>query len=178
VRFTRLRRISLILTVAVLLFAVAWIAGPSTGISIPTPLFVAVAVGAIAVNIGLTLWTVRRMREDSLRVVAAHPDAVAFPSGIASWPSTDRAERESIVAVAADARGLSFRDHDDREVLLVPSDRIMSLELAPLVPRSRFRPFRVTTIDGDTIDFTGPPGPDAQVDAVVALRSALGRSGA
>ena len=54
----------------------------------------------------------------------------------------------------------------------------MSLELAPLEPRSRFRPFRVTTIDGATIDFTGPAGQDAQVDAVVALRTALGRSGA
>jgi hypothetical protein len=176
VRFTRLRRVSLIITVAVLLFAVAWVAGPSMGISIPTPLFVTVAVGAIAVNIGLTLWTVRRMREDSLRVVAAHPDAVAFPSGIASWWATDRAERESIIAVAADARGLSFRDHDDREVLLVPPDHIMSLELAPLEPRSRLRPFRVTTTDGATIDFTGPAGQDAQVDAVVALRTALGRA--
>lgn len=174
-RFTRLRRISLIITVAVLLFAVAWIAG---WISIPPPLFAVVVVGAIAVNIGLTFWTVRRIREDSLRVVAAHPDAVAFPSGIASWPGVERVERENVVAVAADARGLSFRDHDDHEVFLVPPDRIMSLELAPLVPRSRFRPFRVTTIDGATIDFTGPAGQDAQVDAVVALRSALGRSGA
>jgi hypothetical protein len=172
----RLRRTSLILTVAVLLFALAWIAGPSLGLAIPTPLFVAVAVGAVAVNMGLTFWTVRRMREDSLRVAAAHPDAVAFPSGIAAWPGTDRSERESVVAVAADGRGLSFRDHDDREVFLVPPDRILSLELAPLEPRSRFRPFRATTIDGATIDFTGPASPDAQVDAVVAMRAALGRA--
>jgi hypothetical protein len=26
-----------------------------------------------------------------------------------------------------------------------------------------------------TVDFTGPPAPDAQVDAIVALRTALGR---
>ena len=61
-------------------------------------------------------------------------------------------------------------------MLLVPADSILSLELAPLVPRSPVRPFRVTTIDGGTYDFTGPMGQDAQVDAVVALRRALGRS--
>jgi hypothetical protein len=79
-----------------------------------------------------------------------------------------------VIAVAADRRGLSFRDHDDREVLLVPPERILSLELAPLVPGQGLRPLRATTIDG-AIDFTGPAGPDAQVDAVVALREALGR---
>jgi hypothetical protein len=31
----------------------------------------------------------------------------------------------------------------------------------------------VTTIDGLAIDFSGPVQPDAQVDAVVALREAL-----
>ena len=58
----------------------------------------------------------------------------------------------------------------------MPADRIISLELAPLQPRARFRPFRVTTIDGATIDFAGPSHPDQQVDAVVALRTALGRA--
>ena len=82
----------------------------------------------------------------SLRVVAAHEGSVAFPTGVLSWPGTDRDERESVIVVVADERGLSFRDHDDREVRLVPADRIMSLDLAPLVPRSPVRPFRATTV--------------------------------
>jgi len=34
---------------------------------------------------------------------------------------------------------------------------------------------RVTTADGGTFDFTGPVRADQQVEAVVAMRQALGR---
>ena len=60
-------------------------------------------------------------------------------------------------------------------MLLVPADRIMSLELAPLDPRGAVPAVPVvTTIDGPD-RLLGPGTADAQVDAMVALRTALGR---
>ena len=53
------------------------------------------------------------------------------------------------------------------------ADRIMAVELAPLSPRSAVRPARVTLLDGPPVDFWVGNQPDQQVDAVVALRSAL-----
>jgi hypothetical protein len=175
VRWARFRRWNLFLTVALILLLAAWIFGPQIGITVPFAVFVAGALLVLVLNLGLLVWTFRAMRADSARVVAAHPDSAAFPTGIVMWPEGDRAKRESVIAVVADQSGLSFRDHEDREVLLLPADRILSLELAPLERRARFRPLRVTSIDGGTFDFLGPANPDAQVDAVVALRQALGR---
>jgi hypothetical protein len=173
VRWARFRRLNLLFTIGIALLIAAWIFAGPLGIPLPSWIFVAGALVLVAANVALALRTFRMMRADSARVLAAHAGSVAFPSGIASWPGSDRAQRESIIAVTADRRGLSFRDDRDHEVLLVPADRDLSLELAPLEPR-RIRPFRVTTIDM-TVDFTGPPAPDAQVDAIVALRTALGR---
>jgi hypothetical protein len=175
VRFARFRRWNLILTVALIILLAAWVFGPQFGLTVPFAVFVTGALLVLVLNIGLLVWTFRATRADSARVLAAHPDAVAFPTGIVAWPQGDRAERESAIVVVADRSGLSFRDHEDREVLSLAADGILSLELAPLERRARFRPLRVTTIDGGTFDFLGPARPDAQVDAVVALRQALGR---
>ena len=176
-RWARFRRWNVLFTVALIVLLAAWGFGPQIGLTVPFPAFALGAALLMVLNFGLLFWTFRLMRLDSARVLAAHPDSTAFASGITAWPTGDRAERESVIAVVADRRGLSFRDHEDREVIMLPADRIMSLELAPLEPRARLRPFRVTTIDGGTFDFTGPMKPDAQVDAVVALREALGRKG-
>lgn len=175
-RLAGFRRRNLALTVLASLLLVLWVLAPTLGIPVPSWVFLAGAIVVVVVNVGLNFLLVRSIRSDAANVVAAHPGAVVFPSGIASWSQGQPAERESVVAVVADRQGLSFRDHRDREVLLVSAGSILSLELAPLDPRARFRPFRIETIDRGTIDFTGPAGPDAQVDAVVALRSALGRA--
>jgi hypothetical protein len=176
VRWARLRRLNIAVTVTIVLLLAAGIVGPALGLPIPWPVVFVIGVLVVGANTAFAFWTFRAMRADATRVVAAHSGSVAFPTTITSWPQLDKAERESAIALVAEPRGLSFRDQDDREVQLVPADRIMSLELAPLEPRARFRPFRVTTIDGATIDFSGPSSPDQQVDAVVALRTALGRS--
>lgn len=174
-RWARARRRNIFFFGLEALLLAAWGFGPALGLPVPSWVFLVGALVVPVISILLTLSTFRAMHYEAVRVVAAHPGQVAFASGISSWPGVDRAERESVIVVAADRRGLSFRDHDDREVLLVPPDRIMSLELAPLDPRAGFRPFRVTTIDG-SIDFSGPTKPDDQVDTVVALRTALGRA--
>lgn len=174
-RWARARRRNLLFFGLTGLLLAAWGFGPSVGLPFSSWFFLVGALAVPVVSILLTVRTFRAMRDDAARVVVAHPDQVAFASGISSWPGADRAERERVIVVAADRRGLSFRDHDDRELLLVPPDSIMSLELAPLDPRAGLRPLRVTTIDG-SIDFSGPLTPDQQVDAVVALRTALGRA--
>jgi hypothetical protein len=174
VRFARYGRRRLVLSILFVLWLALWVFGPSVGVVIPFEVFMAGAALLVIVSLVLLILSLRAMRTDASRVLAAHPGEVAFPTRVSSWPG-DRADRDGVIVVVADRRGLSFRDHADREVLLVPADRILSLELAPLVPRAPLRPFRVTTIDGD-IDFSGPMTPDAQVDAVVALRQALGRA--
>ncbi len=154
-----------------------WALGPEIGLDIPFGIFIAVALLIVAVSVVLLIRLMVAVRGDAMRVVAAHEGAVAFPTTVISWPGDDRDERESVIVVVGDERGLSFRDHDDREVRLVPTDRLMSLDLAPLVPRSPVRPFRAKTVDG-AIDFSGPGKPDQQVETVVALRKALGWLGA
>jgi hypothetical protein len=175
-RWSRFRRWNPILTAALIVWVLAWTLGGLIGLSIPFAVGLVVTLALAGASAALLIVTVRTMRADAVRVVAAHAGSVAFPTGIASWPGSQRGERDSVIAVTADGRGLSFRDHENHEVLLVPAERILSLELTPLVPGSRFRPFRVTTSDGVVIDFSGPVRPDEQVDAVVALRDALGRS--
>jgi hypothetical protein len=154
---------------------VVWALGPAIGLAIPFEVFVPGALLIVAASIVLLIRLMSEIRADVTRVVASHEGSVVFPTTVLSWPGDDRTERESVIVVVADERGLSFRDHEDREVLLLPADRVMSLDLAPLVPRSPVRPFRAKTVDG-VFDFSGPMRPDAQVDAVVAMRQALGRS--
>ncbi|HEX7835423.1 MAG TPA: hypothetical protein VF479_08150, partial [Pseudolysinimonas sp.] len=128
-RWARFRRWNAVLTVALLLWLAGWILGPLIGLTVP---FVVGAVGSVillAANATLLLLTVRAMRADAMRVVAAHSGTVAFPTSIAAWPGSERPERESVIAVTADRRGLSFRDHEDREVLILAPERVMSLEL-------------------------------------------------
>lgn len=175
-RLARLRLISRTVLIVVVVLAIVWVLGPAVGVALPTPVFIAILVGGLLANFGLVFWSFRRMRADAANVLAAHEGAVAFGTAIIAWPAAVRAERERAIVLVADEGGLSFRDHEDREVLLVPADHILSLELAPLVPRARLRPFRVTTIDGMTVDFAGSPTVDGQVDQIVALRTALGRS--
>ena len=172
-KFARFRRRSLIAFILFGAWILAWALGPEVGLTIPFGVFIAVVLLLIAVQVFLMVRLVFEARADVNRVVAAHEGSLAIPTGVVSWPGDDRAERESVIVVVADGSGLSFRDHDDREVLLVPANEILSVELAPLAPRSPIRPFRVRT-GGGTFDFTGPMKADAQVDAVVALRQALG----
>jgi hypothetical protein len=176
VRWTRYRRWNLIITGMLVLLLAAWVFGPRFGLSVPPVVFGVVVAVLIVANVALLVSTFRGMKADAARVVASHPGSAAFPTGLLSWPGSDRATRAGVIAVVADRTGLSFRDDTDAEVLLVPADHIMSLELAPLVPRSPYRPLRATTIEGSVIDFAGPSKPDEQVDAVVALREALGRA--
>ena len=109
------------------------------------------------------------------RVTAAHEGSVVYPTLIVRWPQSARRIRTAIVAFVVDSTGISLRDRGDREVLLLRSDGILSIELAPLT-RSAFRPLRVTTIDHGEIDLAiSQLRPDDQVDVVVAVRTALGR---
>ncbi len=172
-RFARFRRQTVVVMILLGAWILAWAFGPEVGLTVPFGIFIAGALLIVAVSAVLLVRLMVAVRGDALRVVAAHEGAVAFPTTVVSWPGDDREERESVIVVVGDERGLSFRDHDDREVRLVPPDRVMSVDLAPLAPRSPFRPFRAKTVDG-VFDFSGPSKPDAQVEAVVALRAALG----
>lgn len=109
------------------------------------------------------------------RVVDAHEGAVVFPTLVVRWPQSARRTRGAVIAFVVDRAGISLRDRDDREVLLLAADGILSIELGPLT-RSAFRPLRVTTIDNGELDLAmSQVRPDDQVEAVVAVRSALGR---
>jgi hypothetical protein len=90
-------------------------------------------------------------------------------------PGSGRLQRARVVVVLADAGGLSFRDAADAEVVRIDAGRILSIELASLAQRRPVRPAVVTTIDG-AFEFTVGLTPDQLVDAVVALRTALGRA--
>ena len=170
------RRTSLVVTAV---FAVVGIGGflllrDAAGMVAAIVFLVLFVVASFAVNLVLVSRALGSHRAAQARILQAHPGATVLPTAIVDASGIDRAARDRIVAVVADRRGLSFRDLADVEVHLVPADQVMSLELAPLAPR-RLRPLRVMTIDGTTIDFAGPQGPDDQVDAVVALRAALSR---
>lgn len=172
----RFRNRTLILTVAGALWLLVFLCGPLVGVNLPLEVFLIGNGVYLVASLALLVSTVRQMRDEARRVVAAHEGSAAFLTGVVSWPAIPREVTGRVIAVVADHTGLSFRDHEDQEVLVVPADRIMSLELAPLQLRRGVRPFRVMTIDGDTIEFTGPFNGDDLVNAIVALRTALGRS--
>ncbi len=173
-RFARFRK-QIVVVMAVLgAWILAWALGPEVGLIIPFEVFTAGTLILVGVSFVMLVRLLLAARADVARVVAAHEGAVAIPTTVMSWPGDERAERERVIVAVADERGLGFRDHEDREVLLVPADRILSLDLAPLVPRSPVRPIRAKTVEG-TIDFSGPARPEQQVETVVAMRKALGR---
>jgi len=109
------------------------------------------------------------------RLLAAHPGQTIIPTLLLAAPGSGRHQRARVLAVLATADGLSFRDAADAEVMPVEADRILSIELASLAQRRPVRPAVVTTIDG-VFEFTVGLTPDELVDAVVALRTALGRA--
>ena len=119
---------------------------------------------------------VRTQRRQTVSVLAAHPGEVAVPARLFVASGTTAGQRGRTLVLLADRGGLSFRDGADEEVVGIAADRIMSVEFAPLNFRSAVRPARVALLDGAPVDFfLGVPA-DAQAEAVVAIRTALGRS--
>jgi hypothetical protein len=110
------------------------------------------------------------------RVLEAHPDELALPTLVVSWPGSDRKVRSRVIAMIVDERGISLRDRDDAEAMLLPAGQILSVELAPLT-RSAFRPLRVATLSQGTVDLAlSQVRPDDQIDVVMRVRGALGRA--
>lgn len=106
--------------------------------------------------------------------VARHPGETAIATGLAEYEEVSRADRQRVIGVVVDRGGLSFRDRADVEVAHVSENRVLSIDLAPLRPRSASRPLLVTLADGPPVAFWVGNQPDQQVDAVVAVRAALG----
>jgi hypothetical protein len=117
----------------------------------------------------------RAMQEGGEAVVAAHPDETVLQTRLFALPGASELARARVVALIAAADGLSFRDLADTEVLRVDSDRILAVEIAPLTSGAAVRPARVTLLDGGHAEFWIGSTPDEMVDAVVAIRTALGR---
>jgi hypothetical protein len=130
----------------------------------------------ILANFAHAMWWFRAARRAAEAVVAAHPGRTAMVAGITEREGSTRSERARVVAVTADRGGLSFRDRSDIEVLHLAAGSILSLELAPLDPRTRLRPARVTLADGAPVSFWLGVKPDALAEAIVELRTALGRA--
>lgn len=107
------------------------------------------------------------------KLLSAHPGETILPTLLLAAPGSGRLQRARVLAVLAGAGGLSFRDAADAEVMRIEPDRILSIELASLAQRRPIRPAVVATIDG-AFEFTVGLTPDQLVDAVVALRTALG----
>lgn len=126
------------------------------------------AVAAAIILVRRTVGGVRGIHE-------AHPGVLVLPTGLVDAGNLLPTRRAAVVAVLADRAGLSFRDRSDAEVLLVPAEEIMSLELAPLNPRSRVRPLRVEQVGGAPIAFWAGTTEDQQLASIIALRAALGR---
>jgi hypothetical protein len=130
------------------------------------------AVGSVVIVSAL----VRRSVDGVRRIREAHPGEVVLATGLVDAGDLTPLERGRVVAVIADAGGLSFRDGADAEVLSVPVGDILSLELAPLNPRSRMRPLRLERLGGSPIAFWAGSTEDQLLESVIALRTALGRS--
>jgi hypothetical protein len=140
---------------------------------------IAVVATVLFVILGIAEFLARlRMRGDPGRaVIAAHPGETVLATGLIALEGSAVVDRARVVAVLAQRSGLSFRDRTDAEVLAVPADRILSVELAPLNPRSALRPARVALIDGPPVEFYAGVREEQQLETVLAIRQALGRSG-
>lgn len=130
----------------------------------------------VVVSVVVASWLVRRSVDGVRRVRESHPGEVVLATGLAEAGEVPPLQRAGVIAVIADAGGLSFRDRTDAEVLLVPAADILSLELAPLNPRSRMRPLRLERLGGSPVAFWAGTTEDQQLDAVIALRTALSRA--
>jgi hypothetical protein len=133
-----------------------------------------VALLLVAANVGHSFWQLRTERAAARAVVDAHPGETARIVGLAAREGSTAAERARVVAVVAGREGLSLRDRADAEVLHLAADRILSIELGPMVPR-RARPVRIELIDGAPVELWAGADEDRLLDTVVALRTALGR---
>jgi hypothetical protein len=91
------------------------------------------------------------------------------------FDGASRSERARVLAVLANAGGLSFRDRADTEVVRIAAASILSIELAPAGGRTPLRPAVVTRADGSPVRFTVGANDDQRAEAVVALRAALRR---
>jgi hypothetical protein len=141
----------------------------------PFLLVLLIVLAALVVGVVLVMRRIRTQRQGALDVVNAHPGETAIPAGLLSGGGTTSAERARVVAVLVDGERLSFRDRADAEVVRIATDRIMSVEFAPLNPRSALRPARVALVDGPPVDFfLGVPA-DRQIDTVMTIRAAIGR---
>ena len=135
-----------------------------------------VVLGLVVLAILLGAVRLRVLMRGIRDVRAAHPGELVIATGLMEAEGWSAAQRVPVIAVVANADGLSFRDRADHEVLMVPSDEILSLELSPLNPRSRTRPVRVERLSGGPVAFLAGSTPDEQVEAIIALRSTLGRA--
>jgi hypothetical protein len=135
-----------------------------------------VVLALVVVSVVVASSLVRRSVDGVRRVREAHPGEVVLATGLIEAEGPASVRRAAVVAVVADRPGLSFRDARDDEVLMVPAESILSLELAPLNPRSRMRPLRVEHLGGAPIVFWAGTTEDQQLESVIALRTALGRS--
>lgn len=129
----------------------------------------------ILANFGEAFRGFRRDRDAANAVLAAHPGETILGTGLIAFEDSTRQDRARVVAVLADRSGLSFRDRADVEVVKLAADRILGIELAPLNSRSAIRPARIALGDGAPVEFFVGSQPDAQAEAVVAIRTALGR---
>lgn len=128
------------------------------------------ALAAVAVQ----LLRFRARARALAHLVDAHAGEVARPTAVREFPGVDGRDLRRVVLVVAGPQGLSFRDLTDAEVARMPADRILSVELGPLQQRQLSRPAVVTTLDGP-VRFTVGLTEDQQLDAIVAIRAALGR---
>jgi hypothetical protein len=135
-----------------------------------------VAVLLILANVGEQLLQFRAEARAVTALIAAYPETMARPTSLTTFGDLRRPQLQRVGVVFADRSGLSFRTPSDAEVARVDADRILSIELAPLDRRVPIRPAVVTTIDGSPVAFTVGANQDAQAEAIVALRKALGRS--
>jgi hypothetical protein len=133
-----------------------------------------ICLALIGANFARVLWGFREERRRAEAIVAAHPGETAFGTGLIALDEVSASDKARVVAVIVTKNGLSFRDRDDAEVGQVAAARILSIELAPLEPR-KIRPAIVTLIDGAPVRFYVGGGPDQQAEAILAIRTALGR---
>ena len=146
-------------------------------ILVPGQVKLPVLVGAlvlILLNTGEMLLQFRTEAAAANAVVSAHPGATILRTALRDFPGLSKRDRDRVVVVLADRSGLSFRDTADVDVARVRADAVLSIELAPLDRGAPVRPAVVTTLDG-VVRFTVGVTPDQQLDAVVAIRTALGR---